>query len=102
LLCSRNPDWTKFYASGDEIEAFYQRLAKEYGVYQQTKFKHQIEGAVWDDEAGLWRITVKHLETGESFVDSAEVFVNCGGVLKCVGNPPNTRRFIYRDLILIR
>ncbi|CEN60361.1 hypothetical protein ASPCAL02802 [Aspergillus calidoustus] len=76
-----NPDWTKFYASGEEIEAFYQRLAKEYGVYQQTKFKHQIEGAVWDDEAGLWRITVKHLETGESFVDSAEVFVNCGGVL---------------------
>jgi cation diffusion facilitator CzcD-associated flavoprotein CzcO len=85
-LCSRNPDWASFYGSGDEIEAFYQRLAKEYGVYQQTKFKHQIEGAVWDDEAALWRITVRNLETGESFVDSAEVFINCGGVLKCVGN----------------
>ncbi|KAF5010123.1 hypothetical protein FDECE_3709 [Fusarium decemcellulare] len=76
-----NPDWTRFYASGAEIQAYYRKLAQEYGVYQHSKLKHQIEDAVWDDEAALWRITVKSLETGKSFVDSAEVFINSGGVL---------------------
>jgi hypothetical protein len=40
--------------------------------------------ARWDDKAALWKLTVLNLETGESFVDSAEVFVNSGGVLKYV------------------
>ena len=72
------------YASGQEIVQFYQQLAWDYGVYEHIKFKHQVVDARWDDKAALWKLTVLNLETGETFVDSAEVFVNSGGVLKYV------------------
>ncbi|EEU36632.1 uncharacterized protein NECHADRAFT_86543 [Fusarium vanettenii 77-13-4] len=76
-----NPDWTRVYASGQEIVQFYQQLARDYGVYEHTKFKHQVVDSRWDDKASLWKLTVLNLETGDSFVDSAEVFINSGGVL---------------------
>ncbi len=70
------------YAPAAEIEAFYKGLAKEYDVYEHTKFRHAIRRAEWDKDENVWAITVENLETGEVFVDRAEVFLNLGGNLK--------------------
>lgn len=70
------------YAPAAEIQEFYKGLAKEYGVYEHTKLRHAIRRAEWDNEANVWAITVENLETGEIFVDHAEVFLNLGGNLK--------------------
>ena len=80
-LC-RNPDWSRVYASGREIAQYFQKLAREYGAYDNAKLGHKITAAVWDDLAAVWKVTVQNLETGETFVDEAEVFINSGGVLK--------------------
>ena len=72
------------YASGQEIHAFYKSLAKEYGVYECTKFQHAIRRAEWSNLKNVWEITVENLQSGEIFVDEAEVFLNCGGALKSV------------------
>jgi hypothetical protein len=45
---------------------------------------HQITGAYWDEERGLWDVHVKNILDGSTFIDSAEVFINCGGILKSV------------------
>lgn len=46
------------------------------------KLKHQVLGAEWDDERGVWDVTVKDLTTGNTFVDTAEILINGTGVLK--------------------
>lgn len=46
------------------------------------KVKHQVTGAYWDDDSGLWEVHVKDLLTGDTFIDRAEVFVNASGILK--------------------
>ncbi|KAI5857328.1 FAD/NAD(P)-binding domain-containing protein [Durotheca rogersii] len=76
-----NPDWSRFYASGEEICQWYQKLAREYGVYEHTKFNHKVVGAKWDDESQLWTVEVDNLAAGHRFTDTAEVLVNGGGPL---------------------
>lgn len=51
-------------------------------MYEHTKFRHAIRRAEWDNNTNVWAITVENLETGEIFVDHAEVFLNLGGNLK--------------------
>jgi cation diffusion facilitator CzcD-associated flavoprotein CzcO len=46
------------------------------------RLRHQVVGAYWDDEKGLWDVHVKELTTGQTFIDSAEIFINGGGILK--------------------
>lgn len=70
------------YASGNEIQRFYARLARQYSVYDHTKFQHAIRKAVWDDDRNVWQLTVEDIRSGNTFTDEAEVFINCGGALK--------------------
>lgn len=77
-----NPNWSKVYVGAEEIWDFYRKLAREYGVYEKTKFRHKVVGAEWDDDASVWRVSVENLDTGEIFQDQAEVLFNSGGILK--------------------
>ncbi|CAK7236354.1 hypothetical protein SBRCBS47491_009609 [Sporothrix bragantina] len=76
-----NPDWSRFYAEGDEIKRWLQTQARDYQLYENAKFRHAVQKAVWDEVRGVWAVTVKNLATGEEFVDEAEVFVNGSGSL---------------------
>lgn len=51
-------------------------------MYEKTKFGHKVIKAEWNDNSSLWNVTVEDLATGKTFVDSAEVLINSGGVLK--------------------
>lgn len=77
-----NPDWSRFYASGEEIWRWYKKLAEKYQVYEHTKFKHKVVGAEWSESEQIWQVEVEDLETGHSFIDKAEVLINGGGPLK--------------------
>ncbi|KAK7427365.1 hypothetical protein QQZ08_006134 [Neonectria magnoliae] len=76
-----NPDWSRFYASGDEIRRWLKTQAKDYGLYEHAKFNHKIIGAEWNEEKGVWRGEVQDLQTGTTFIDEAEVLLNGGGSL---------------------
>lgn len=46
------------------------------------KLRHEIQRAEWDEGKGVWEVHVKDLASGETFVDTADVFINGSGVLK--------------------
>lgn len=46
------------------------------------KLNHQVTGASWNDKEGQWEVSVTDLQTGATFIDSAEVLINNAGVLK--------------------
>ena len=77
-----NPNWSRFYASAEEIWTWYKGQAEEYGVYEHAKFKHQVVGLEWLEKEQVWRVEVEDLEKGEKFVDTANVVINGGGPLK--------------------
>ena len=55
---------------------------EEHDLRKYFVFNREVIGAQWDEENGVWDVRVKNLQTGETFVDSAEIFINNGGFLK--------------------
>ena len=54
----------------------------EFGLDKYMKLNHEVLSAQWDEEDGVWNVTIKDLTTGKTFVDTAEVLINNSGPLK--------------------
>jgi cation diffusion facilitator CzcD-associated flavoprotein CzcO len=51
-----NPEWTRSFSPQPEIQAYLQRVARDFGVLPYVRFHHEVRGAAWDDDAQSWRI----------------------------------------------
>ncbi|KAF7554996.1 hypothetical protein G7Z17_g2518 [Cylindrodendrum hubeiense] len=81
FLFENNPDWSKYYAEGEEIVDYIQRTADKYGARQYMKFRHLVTGAHWKQDEGKWLITIKDLNSDKVFEDEADVLILGWGML---------------------
>ncbi|HEU0016384.1 MAG TPA: NAD(P)/FAD-dependent oxidoreductase [Longimicrobium sp.] len=51
-----NPEWSRSYSGQPEIQAYLQRIARDYGVLPRVRFHHEVTAAAWDERARRWRI----------------------------------------------
>ncbi len=79
----RNPNWSRFYSSSEEIWQYFKDVATKYSLEKYVKFNTKVETAKWDDEDGVWRLEIMGPD-GKRFEDSCEILVNGSGVLKSV------------------
>jgi 4-hydroxyacetophenone monooxygenase len=60
-------DWTHYFALRDEIFDYFQRVAREKGVYERTRFGTEVQEARYDETTCMWDVTVRtadgHTET---------------------------------------
>lgn len=70
----RNPDWTRHLPPGPEIQAYFERTARKYGVEEMIRFNEEAESAEWRD--GRWHLTFK-----SGLTDTADVLIAATGVL---------------------
>jgi len=52
-------DWSSAYSSQGEIWEYLKRVARKCGLYDHTKFKHQVVSLEWNDTMQKWLVTVK-------------------------------------------
>lgn len=57
-----NPNWSRFYARGDEIINYLKSIQKEYRLDRQTVYGTRVSCAEYDESRQIWRIT---LDDGE-------------------------------------
>ena len=69
-----NPDWSSTFAPGPEIHAYFERVAKKYGVTDYIRFNEAVPHCEFID--GRWRIRTS---TGRE--ESADVVIAATGVL---------------------
>jgi len=69
-----NPDWSHRFSPGAEIKAYFEGVAKKYGVLPRIRFNTEVERLEFRD--GRWRIS---LANGER--DEADVVIAATGVL---------------------
>ena len=62
-----NPAWTRMYPSQEEIWAYLQRVADEYGVRKRIRFGAEMAQARWDEAGSAWRLWFK--DGSEATVD---------------------------------
>lgn len=77
-----NPDWSAYYASGEEILAYFRRTVAKYGLDRDVKCGHRVEGAAFDEGRGKWVVSVRRGPgEGEVFEDECDVLVSATGFL---------------------
>lgn len=69
-----NPDWSSTFATGAEIQAYFERVADKYDVRRHVRFGEVVERCEFID--GRWR-----LATSRGREDSADVVIAATGVL---------------------
>lgn len=79
-----NPEWTNFFAPAEEIRQYLCRMCDEENMRDSIKTLHQVTGALWDEERGVWNLNIKNLATGEEFHDEAHFVLDGSGILKWV------------------
>src|SRR6195952_4470102 len=83
-----NPDWSRYYAPGPEIRAYFEDIATRYDVLGKVHFNSEVEHCEWRD--GQW-----HVRTRDGAVDRGHVLVAATGVLHhpMVPNIPGLEQF---------
>ena len=59
-----NPDWSQSFSPGDEILAYFERVAEDHGVLDLVRFGEEVDRLEWRD--GRW-----HLGTTTGTIDEA-------------------------------
>lgn len=69
-----NPDWSRHFSPGPEIQAYLERVADEHRVNEQVRFGEAVTSCTFAD--GRWRLVT---ESGHT--DEADVVIAATGVL---------------------
>ncbi len=52
-------DWPQHFSDQKTLLGYFQRVAREYGIRDAIRFETEVEEAAFDEQSGLWRVTVK-------------------------------------------
>jgi len=69
-----NPEWSHWFSPGAEIQAYFEGVAKKYGVIPRIRFNAEVTAAAYVD--GRWE-----LEIGDGSRDTVDVVIAATGVL---------------------
>ena len=84
---SRRPsaDWSRAYATQPEILAYLERVAAAERLEERTRLTTRLANATWDDEPGLWRVTLDG--PGGTTHETARTLVLAAGMLHVPSRP---------------
>ncbi len=51
--------WSEYFARGAEVRAYLESIARQYGVFEQIRFEHELESARFDEERSIWQLTFR-------------------------------------------
>ncbi|CRK49023.1 hypothetical protein BN1723_008343 [Verticillium longisporum] len=75
------PDWSHYFAYGDEIQRYFEDFAERNGSKRYMKLNTKVVEARWDEPKGLWNLTLEDQRTKASWQDWCHVLVNGTGIL---------------------
>lgn len=76
-----NPDWSQYFAAGKEIQGYFNRFAKQHDLEKYMKLSTKVIEAKWNEEKGIWELTLENQVTKEQWKDYAHYFINGAGIL---------------------
>lgn len=75
-----SPDWSSYLAPGGEIQAYFERVVKKYGLGEVIRFNQELARCEFSE--GQW-----HLEMKNGLKDSADFVIAATGVLHYINYP---------------
>ena len=82
LSFAPNYEWSRRFSPGEEIQAYLENVARRFDVLSKVRFGSDVERAVFDEDAGKWRLEVcgwrrargPHVDHGLRTADTPLVF----------------------------
>ncbi|OBT75667.1 hypothetical protein VF21_05161 [Pseudogymnoascus sp. 05NY08] len=74
-----NPSWSKFYASGQEIQEYVQRTVTKWDLARDVLLNTKVVGAYWQEKTSQWKVEVEH--GGVRREEYAEILISGQGFL---------------------
>ncbi|PCG89354.1 Hypothetical protein PENO1_105180 [Penicillium occitanis (nom. inval.)] len=78
---AQNPNWNHFYATAPEIRDYLRETSEKYDLRKYIRLQHRVLDAQWDEETGMWKLTIKNESSGEILSESCHFLFNGGGYL---------------------
>jgi 4-hydroxyacetophenone monooxygenase len=69
--------WSEYFGQGNEVRAYLDMISKKYGVYDNTRFEHNVVKATFDEARDLWVLEAETPNGTETI--EANVIVNAVG-----------------------
>lgn len=57
-----NDGWTRFFATHEELQAYFEGCADRFGVRPRIRFGTEVVRAAWDDEARAWQVELRPVD----------------------------------------
>lgn len=74
-----NPEWSKFYSSGEEIQEYIKRTVKKWHLDRDLHLNTKVVSATWQEGPGQWKVVVEH--EGRQREEYCEMLFSAQGVL---------------------
>ncbi|KAJ6125329.1 hypothetical protein N7471_012646 [Penicillium samsonianum] len=74
-----NPNWSKCYAGGAEIEKYIVDTVDKYGLKDPIVFDTKLVKSIWNEERGKWVLELK--QNDKAIHDEADILINGSGIL---------------------
>ncbi|MEC3918884.1 flavin-containing monooxygenase [Nocardia sp. CDC160] len=71
---ARNPNWSRLFAAGAEVQRYHVAVARRFGLYPHIRFGTEVVSEEWDEDQHCWRL---HLADGT--VTSARFVISAVG-----------------------
>ncbi|KAF2182322.1 FAD/NAD(P)-binding domain-containing protein [Zopfia rhizophila CBS 207.26] len=81
LSYEQNPEWSRVLPTTDEIENYTRKVASKYHLLEKMRFSVDIESCIWQVETSRWRLHVRDIKTGNSFIHECQVLFSAAGQL---------------------
>lgn len=75
-----NPDWSSYYPTGAEYQAYLVALADKHDLRRHIRFGTEVEALWWDEQRQQWQIHSRAAD-GTGSIDYASVVVTAAGYL---------------------
>lgn len=85
-----NPEWSKFYADGDEILEYMEKIVTKWDLDRDIQFNTKVVALNWLEDQGKWKIRVR--KDGQETDEFADVLVSAQGFLRYVATTHTSRR----------
>jgi 4-hydroxyacetophenone monooxygenase len=90
-LFERGHAWSEYFGRGPEVRAYLAEVSRKHGVWDKTRFNHDLKRATFDEARDLWVIELDTPD-GRKVVE-ANVIISCSGLFAT----PHIPRFEGQD-----
>lgn len=95
---ARNPNWSHYYSSSEEIWQYFKDVSDKYNLTKYVQFRTAVQSATWDETDGQWRLQIKGPH-GE-FEDWCDILISASGVLNSWKYPNIPGLDLYRGKLM--